>query len=75
MPIVHPFVAISLGIPRIFSVFFPCVQVDVSDFLAILDTAKPKVGEVFVDLGSGTGKAVLAAACGFPEFSKVRVFL
>lgn len=54
---------------------FFCVQVDVSDFLAILDTAKPKVGEVFVDLGSGTGKAVLAAACGFPEFSKVGVFL
>lgn len=32
---------------------------------------KPKNGEIFVDLGSGTGKAVLAASCGFPEFSEV----
>ncbi|CAM9374606.1 unnamed protein product, partial [Laminaria digitata] len=45
-------------------------QVDVPDFLAILDIAKPREGEVFVDLGSGTGKAVLASSCGFPEFSK-----
>lgn len=46
-------------------------QVDVPDFLAILDIVKPREGEVFVDLGSGTGKAVLASSCGFPEFSKV----
>ncbi|CAM9305759.1 unnamed protein product, partial [Hapterophycus canaliculatus] len=47
-------------------------QVNVPDFLTILDLVKPKDGEVFVDLGSGTGKAVLAASCGFPEFSKCR---
>lgn len=47
-------------------------QVDVPDFLSILDLVKPQDGEVFVDLGSGTGKAVLTAACGFPEFVKVR---
>lgn len=45
---------------------------DVPDFLSILDLVKPQNGEVFVDLGSGTGKAVLTAACGFPEFLKVR---
>lgn len=49
------------------------VQVSVPDFLAILDIVKPKDGEVFVDLGSGLGKAVLASACGFPEFSEVPV--
>lgn len=41
------------------------------DFLSILELVKPRKGEVFVDLGSGTGKAVLVAACGFPGFSKV----
>ncbi|CAM9263907.1 unnamed protein product [Scytosiphon promiscuus] len=45
-------------------------EVHVPDFLSILELVKPKDGEIFVDLGSGTGKAVLAAACGFPEFSK-----
>lgn len=45
------------------------------DFLSILELVKPRKGEVFVDLGSGTGKAVLAAACGFPDFSKVPVGL
>lgn len=50
-------------------------QVDVPDFLCILGIAKPREGEVFVDLGSGTGKAVLTAACGFPEFSKVHPVL
>ncbi|CAM9160519.1 unnamed protein product [Sphacelaria rigidula] len=47
-------------------------EVDVPDFLSILDVAKPQKGEIFVDLGSGTGKAVVAAACGFPEFSQCR---
>ncbi|CAM9436613.1 unnamed protein product [Ectocarpus fasciculatus] len=47
-------------------------EVDVPDFLSILDLVKPQDGEVFVDLGSGTGKAVLTAACGFPEFVKCR---
>lgn len=47
------------------------LQVDVPDFLCILDIVKPSDGEVFVDLGSGVGKAVIAAACGFSEFSEV----
>ncbi|CAM9865234.1 unnamed protein product [Ectocarpus sp. 12 AP-2014] len=46
-------------------------EVDVPDFLSILDLVKPQ-NEVFVDLGSGTGKAVLTAACGFPELLKCR---
>lgn len=50
-------------------------QVDVPDFLAILDIVKPREGELFVDLGSGAGRAVLASSCGFPEFSKVFLFV
>ncbi|CAM9745654.1 unnamed protein product [Discosporangium mesarthrocarpum] len=45
-------------------------EVDIPDFLAILDITKPQQDEIFVDLGSGTGKAVLTASLGFPEFSK-----
>lgn len=47
------------------------LQVDVPDFLCILDIVKPSDGEVFVDLGEVVGKAVLAAACGFSEFFEV----
>ena len=35
-------------------------------FLEALGRARPKKGEVFYDLGSGTGRAVLAAAAAYP---------
>src|SRR4051794_33417910 len=35
-------------------------------FLEALAEAKPQAGEVFYDLGSGTGRAVIAAAAAFP---------
>mmetsp|Transcript_57570 Transcript_57570/g.184837 ORF Transcript_57570/g.184837 Transcript_57570/m.184837 type:complete len:398 (+) Transcript_57570:192-1385(+) len=34
---------------------------------ALRERVAPRAGEVFVDLGSGTGRAVLAVALGFPE--------
>lgn len=39
-------------------------------FSALLKEAKPRRGEVFYDLGSGTGKAVLTAAVAF-DFARV----
>jgi precorrin-6B methylase 2 len=35
-------------------------------FILVLDKVKPQPGEVFYDLGSGSGKAVFAAALAFP---------
>lgn len=37
-------------------------EIDFFSFAALLEGADPQEGEVFVDLGSGTGKAVVAAA-------------
>ncbi|WP_434388443.1 SAM-dependent methyltransferase [Melittangium boletus] len=39
-------------------------------FIEVLLEAEPKAGEVFFDLGSGTGKATILAALAFP-FSRV----
>lgn len=41
-------------------------ELPLSSFLTLMERAKPKAGEVFVDLGSGTGRLVLAAAMLWP---------
>lgn len=45
-------------------------EVLLAPFLAILREANPRRSEVFYDLGSGTGKAVLMAATAF-NFARV----
>ena len=40
-------------------------EIDIISFIAILETAQLKPGEIFYDLGSGTGKAVFTAALAF----------
>ncbi len=44
-------------------------EIEFISFFFILEKIKPQAGEIFYDLGSGTGKAVFAAALGF-DFSK-----
>lgn len=52
-------------------------EIDFVPFIALLSLAKPNINTVFYDLGSGTGKAVLASAmvfnvrksCGIELFS------
>ena len=39
-----------------------CMALREDGFLAALQWCDPRPGETFIDLGSGTGKAVLAAA-------------
>ena len=46
-------------------------EIEVIHFTALLKIASPKRGGVFWDLGSGTGKALIAAALGRNEFSKI----
>ncbi len=41
-------------------------EVEFENFYKILSITKPKVNEVFYDLGSGTGKAVVIASLCFP---------
>lgn len=41
-------------------------EVDIGDFARVLQTVGPARGETFVDVGSGTGKAVLCAAACHP---------
>ena len=36
----------------------------------MLDFAKPKAGEVFYDLGCGSGQPLMVAALLFPELAK-----
>ena len=45
-------------------------EISADGFAQVLAIADPQPGEVFIDLGSGTGKAVLVAAALYP-FSKV----
>jgi len=45
-------------------------EIDFLSFLLILDRAQPQSGEIFYDLGSGTGRALLVAALS-AELSKV----
>jgi len=44
-------------------------EVDMAAFKELLSQADPKEGDVFYDIGSGTGKALMTAAAFFP-FSK-----
>lgn len=41
-------------------------EIDILNFIYILDKLKPSTEDVFYDLGSGAGKAVLTAALTFP---------
>lgn len=50
---------------------FVCGEIQFLPFFAILDSLKPKPGEMFYDLGSGAGKAVLTAGLCF-DFAKVK---
>jgi SAM-dependent methyltransferase len=40
-------------------------EIDIISFIATLEVAQPKSGEIFYDLGSGAGKAVFTAALAF----------
>ena len=40
-------------------------------FIPLLNLVSPKPGEIFWDLGSGTGKALAIAALAFPFLKKV----
>jgi len=43
-------------------------EVDCMDFIQLLDLSAPKQGEVFVDLGSGTGKVrrlIIPSSCRY----------
>lgn len=44
-------------------------EIEFSSFVGILESVNPQAGEVFYDLGSGAGKAIIVAALCF-EFSK-----
>lgn len=44
-------------------------EIEFPSFYLILEKVKPQVGEIFYDLGSGSGKAVFAAALSF-DFAK-----
>ncbi len=44
-------------------------EVDFLSFILLLEKVKPQAGEVFYDLGSGSGRAVFTAALGY-DFSK-----
>ena len=37
-------------------------------FVPLLSMANPKAGDLFYDLGCGTGKPLIAAALSFPNF-------
>lgn len=41
-------------------------EIDILNFIYILDKLNPNTEDVFYDLGSGAGKAVLTAATAFP---------
>jgi hypothetical protein len=40
-------------------------EIDILAFILLLEQAHPKAGEIFCDLGSGSGKAILTAALAF----------
>src|SRR5882672_8410020 len=44
-------------------------EIEFPSFYLLLEKTKPQAGQVFYDLGSGSGKAVFAAALAF-DFSK-----
>jgi hypothetical protein len=44
-------------------------EVVFSYFLAALSLAEPQPGEVFWDIGCGTGKPIAIAAMGYPNLS------
>jgi precorrin-6B methylase 2 len=48
-------------------------EIDMTGFMEALSWCSPKAGETFVDLGSGTAKAVLTAAAAYPFASAVGV--
>lgn len=50
-------------------------EIDFLSFAFILDKVKPQAGEIFYDLGSGAGKAVIAAALSFDFVKSVGVEL
>ena len=41
-------------------------EFDLANFLALLDSVDPKPGEIFLDVGSGCGRLVLAASLAYP---------
>jgi hypothetical protein len=47
-------------------------EVEFVHIAKVLDITLPKAGEVFVDLGCGTGKCVVAAALAYPQLAEVR---
>ena len=42
-------------------------EVFFQSFIPLLSYAKPKPGEIFYDLGCGTGKAQMIASIAFPD--------
>ncbi len=47
-------------------------EIGAKGFAEVLHLVEPQEGEVFVDLGSGTGKAVMLAAALYPLSKSVR---
>ena len=47
-------------------------EVYFSYFIPILDFVEPKPGEIFYDLGCGTGKPLLIAALAFPWLAECK---
>jgi precorrin-6B methylase 2 len=48
-------------------------EIDILSFILLLEEANPQTGEVFCDLGSGSGKAILTAALAFDFASTVGI--
>ena len=52
-----------------FDIQFQYGEVTFMHFIPLIDFVKPKEGEVFYDLGCGTGKPAFIAALQFPELA------
>lgn len=42
-------------------------EIDFEHFAALIDSLKPRPGEIFLDLGSGIGKCIATVGCMYPE--------
>lgn len=47
-------------------------EVEFAHIVQLLDQADPAQGEIFVDLGCGTGKCVITAALAYPQLAEAR---
>lgn len=66
------FSAVKLRWLRVVQVNFVYGEIDAISVAHILEFIQPRPGQVLVDLGSGNGKVVLAAAMLYPELKACR---